>query len=90
MFSASFVQSLFKSGKLKVFKNLVYFLDELNSYQWETDRTGEILDKPRKDNDHLCDSLRYSVFTYYSDKPSIPKVRPVGARRLTSRMFRRF
>ena len=86
----SFVQSLFKSRKLKIFKNLIYTIDELNSYQWETDRTGEILDKPRKENDHIMDSLRYSVFTYYSDKPSTPKVRPVGAKRLTSRMFRRF
>jgi len=84
------VQSLFKSRRLKVFKNLVYLLDELNSYQWETDRTGEILDKPRKENDHLLDSCRMALFTYYSDKPSIPKVRPVGAKRLTSRMFRRF
>lgn len=86
----SFVQSLFKSRKLKVFRNLVYTLDELNSYQWETDRTGEILDKPRKENDHLCDALRYSVFTYSSDKPAVPSVRPAGAKRFTSRIFRRF
>lgn len=36
---------------------------ELGSYQWKRDKDGKILDEPEKMNDHLCDALRYGVFT---------------------------
>ena len=84
----SFVQGLFKSGRLKVFKNLVYLIDELNSYQWEMDRGENLLDKPRKENDHLLDGLRYSLFTYNADRPAKPVARPMGFTRVTSKLFR--
>jgi len=86
----SFVQGLFKSGKLKVFKNLRYLIDELNSYQWEMDRTEQLLDKPRKENDHLCDAARYALFTREADRPAKPVVKPAGVRRATAGMFRGF
>lgn len=58
------VQGLFENRKLKVFSSCVKTIDELNSYMWDTDKTGEFIDKPAKYNDHLMDALRYALFTY--------------------------
>ena len=55
------VGSLFRTKRLKVFKSCKYTIDELDSYQWDTDRAGNIIDKPKKENDHLMDALRYIV-----------------------------
>jgi PBSX family phage terminase large subunit len=60
------VNSYLQSGRLKVFETLTHTIDELDTYQWEVDKTETILDKPRKYNDHLMDALRYCVFSQYS------------------------
>ena len=52
-----------KNKEVKVFSSCKHIIDELNSYQWDTDKTGEFIDKPRKYNDHLMDSLRYLLYT---------------------------
>ncbi len=57
------VSAMFKSGKLKVFENCKLTIDELNMYQFETDKAGNVLDKPRKEHDHLMDALRYAIYT---------------------------
>ena len=67
----SYVHSLFKSRKLKVFKSCKLTIDELETYQWETDRAGNVIDKPKKENDHLLDGLRYCLFTL-NDKTETP------------------
>lgn len=64
MAGITYTQSLFESRRLKVFSTCRKTIDELNTYQWETDRTGEFIDKPRKYNDHLMDALRYALYTY--------------------------
>lgn len=43
-----------KSGNLR---------KELGSYKWKKDKNDKVLDEPTKENDHLCDALRYAVFT---------------------------
>lgn len=48
-------QRLFVMGE-----NLV---GELKGYKWKEDKDGKILDEPVKMNDHLCDAMRYAVFT---------------------------
>ena len=58
------IQALFESRKLKIFEDCVKTIDELESYMWEQDKTGEFIDKPRKYNDHLLDALRYALYTY--------------------------
>jgi len=35
---------------------------ELPSYEWKRDRLGNILDEPRKENDHAVDALCYLVY----------------------------
>jgi phage terminase large subunit len=36
---------------------------ELKGYKWKEDKDGKILDEPVKMNDHLCDAMRYAIFT---------------------------
>jgi phage terminase large subunit len=48
-------QQLFVMGD-----NLV---NELKGYKWKEDKDGKILDEPVKMNDHLCDAMRYAIFT---------------------------
>jgi len=52
------------------------------------DRTEQLLDKPRKENDHLMDAMRYSLYTYNADRPTAPVVKPAGLTRMTAGMFR--
>lgn len=37
---------------------------ELATYKWAQDRSGILLDKPVKFNDHLLDAMRYAVYTH--------------------------
>ena len=53
-----------KRFQLKVNKDSVNLMKELKSYKWKEDKNGNILDEPVKFNDHLCDSVRYAVFTH--------------------------
>jgi PBSX family phage terminase large subunit len=86
----TYVQGLFKNGKLKIFKDLKYLIDELNSYQWEMDRREQLLDKPRKENDHLCDALRYAVFTVKGEPRAQIWAKSLGLTRTTAGIFKRF
>lgn len=36
---------------------------ELSGYKWKRDKNDKVLDEPVKENDHLCDAMRYAVFT---------------------------
>lgn len=57
------VHEYLKSGRLQIFRHLKHTIDELNTYYWEMDRSDNLLDRPRKENDHLMDALRYALFT---------------------------
>jgi phage terminase large subunit len=37
---------------------------ELQTYKWSQDKSGILLDKPLKYNDHLLDAMRYAVYTH--------------------------
>ncbi|GAG85165.1 unnamed protein product [marine sediment metagenome] len=45
-------------------------------YKYKTDKDGNALDEPVKNNDHLVDALRYCLHTYEMDsnKP-VPRAR---------------
>jgi len=59
-----------KSYPLFITDNSKDLKAELQSYKWKTDRDGNIAsdEAPVKENDHLLDSLRYSVFTKLTKK----------------------
>ncbi len=85
----TYVQMLFKTKQLKIFKECKHVLDEINTYQWEVDRTGQILDKPRKSNDHLMDCLRYALVTRNADTGP-PVAGLLGFRREITKIFANF
>lgn len=37
------------------------FINEIQQYHWQTDKEGNVLERPVKKNDHLMDALRYAV-----------------------------
>jgi hypothetical protein len=76
----SLVHDFLKTGRLKIFRNLKHTIDELNTYSWEMDRNDNLLDRPRKENDHLMDALRYALFTVEGQKRSAGRV--AGAARV--------
>jgi PBSX family phage terminase large subunit len=55
------VKSAFHSGELTVNERCVNLIDELEVYSWKLDPSGTETDKPIKENDDACDSLRYFI-----------------------------
>lgn len=37
---------------------------ELQGYKWRKDKNDNVLEEPVKSNDHLCDAMRYAIFTH--------------------------
>jgi len=56
-----------ESGKLKVDSSCVKFIKEMNQYHYEKDKDGEPTDKPKKENDHGPDALRYFANRYIEE-----------------------
>lgn len=52
-----------KSMPLFVTQDSTNIINELRSYKWKTDKNGKKLDEPIKERDHLCDAIRYAIFT---------------------------
>jgi phage terminase large subunit len=59
-----------KGNPLVIHQDSINLLKEIRNYRWKTDRNGLKLDEPIKFNDHICDALRYSVFS----KLTIPSI----------------
>ena len=60
------VAEYLKSGKIKIFSTCKNLINELEMYHWAEIRetnTGVLGPKPYKENDHLCDCLRYMVMS---------------------------
>jgi len=51
--------------KLFVDESSTNLLKELQSYSWQEDKMGNPVDQPVKFNDHLCDAMRYGIFTHF-------------------------
>lgn len=52
-----------KSLPLLIHKDSTDLIAEIKKYKWKVDKNDKVLDEPSKENDHLCDALRYCVFT---------------------------
>lgn len=55
-----------KGRRLFIVDSGVNLVKEMKNYKWKVDKNGIVLDEPVKFNDHLCDALRYAVFTHYN------------------------
>lgn len=58
-----------KSYNIFVTKSSSNLIKELDLYAWKLDKENEPLDEPLKENDHLLDGARYTVFTQKEAKP---------------------
>lgn len=52
-----------KSMQLYLTRESTNMIAEIKKYKWTTDKNGNIIDQPIKENDHLMDAMRYAVFT---------------------------
>lgn len=63
-----------KRHKLHIDIESVNLIEEIQNYSYRKDRDGNILEEPIKYHDHLCDALRYALYTNYirnvSHRPS--------------------
>lgn len=57
------VASLFGADRLRIVDTATGLLDEIPGYVWDEGTAGKpsTVDKPRKQDDHSCDALRYAV-----------------------------
>jgi phage terminase large subunit len=52
-----------KSVPLYITADSTDLIKEIRNYRWKIDKNDKVLDEPVKFADHLCDSLRYAIFT---------------------------
>jgi len=57
--------SLLKEHDIFVSKSSKNIMMEYNSYMWDQTKDGTIINKAVPKNDHLCDAIRYCVFSHY-------------------------
>lgn len=53
-----------KSHPLYVWHKSSNLANELQSYKWRKDKNDNVLEEPIKEHDHLCDAMRYAVFSH--------------------------
>ena len=62
----SLVQTLIREKRLFVSNKCKQTLDEMSMYHWVEvkDESKALKEEPEKFNDHLCDALRYAIYSY--------------------------
>lgn len=63
-----FVSSLLNNGTLKILKGCKNLIQEFQSYVWDDKSKIQGIDRPKKENDHALDALRYALFTHLFGK----------------------
>ena len=53
-----------KKGSLLILEKCTNMIKEIEGYVWDTKAAERGEDEPLKQNDHLCDALRYAVYTH--------------------------
>lgn len=57
------VHQLFNTGRLKIHSKCVNLINEIENYRWKENKNQDKKDEPEKKDDHLCDALRYAIYT---------------------------
>lgn len=63
-----FVSKLLNNGTLKICRSCPRLIEEFQSYVWDSKSQLTGVDKPKKENDHALDALRYALFSYLFNK----------------------
>lgn len=53
-----------KSYPLFIHRQSAELIRELQGYKWKKDKNDKVLEEPVKENDHLCDAMRYAIHTH--------------------------
>ena len=56
-----------KATDLKITSDSTDLIKEIRNYKWKIDKNDKVLDEPTKFQDHLCDALRYAIFTKFQN-----------------------
>lgn len=62
----------FQSPYLYVADELDFVVDEFNNYYWQTNTSGDKVDKPQDKNDHAMNAIKYML----SKRPNVAKLVP--------------
>lgn len=68
-----FMSNLIYCGDLKFNRMCKNIIHELSAYCWDENYKARGVDKPKKENDHILDSLRYSCYTHLKGRPLVPR-----------------
>lgn len=52
-----------KATEIRICSDSTDLIKEIKNYKWKIDKNDKVLDEPIKFQDHLCDALRYAIFT---------------------------
>lgn len=63
-----FVSKMLNNGTFKICKSCKNLIKEFQSYVWDENWAKKGIDKPKKENDHALDALRYALFTHLFGK----------------------
>lgn len=63
-----------KRCRMKILKESVNLIREIQGYRWKKDLNGQVLDEPVKFNDHALDALRYAVYSHVKNGSLLPAV----------------
>ena len=67
-----FLRNLLWNGTLKILSNCKNVIKEMQSYVWDNKAAEKGEDKPKKQNDHTIDAIRYAMFSYLFTSNSHP------------------
>ena len=59
-----FVSQMLNNGSLKILSKCTHTIQEIQSYVWDDKAAQRGEDKPKKENDHALDAIRYALFTH--------------------------
>jgi phage terminase large subunit len=60
----NFIRNLLWAGTLKINAKCKNVIKEFQSYVWDAKAAQRGIDKPKKENDHSLDAIRYCLFTH--------------------------
>lgn len=63
-----FVSQMLTNGTLKILSNCKNTLKEMQSYVWDERAALKGEDKPKKENDHALDAMRYALYSHLFGK----------------------
>lgn len=65
-----------RTTKIHISENCPNLISEIPNYEWKRDKQGNILDEPKKINDHAVDALCYAI---YGVKGELSKNKPASS-----------